>query len=91
MSEFKTWLEDHYDADILAPESIQDVLEALESGDPLTALAKLVQYRKEAWSVEQDRRDRDSDAFIDSLVNQYGVDRFGSHQAGVRAWQSRAA
>ena len=51
----------------------------------------LIQYAEHVYeSWDEDVR-KQKDAFIDSLVNQYGVDRFGSHQAGVRAWQSRAA
>lgn len=90
IDDYNQFLEDNFDADILDKEQIQEVLDLLLT-HPLQAQIRLQAFRKEAWAAEQERRDRESDEYIDFMVNEYGVDRFPSAQAGHLAWHAMKA
>lgn len=87
--EMKQWLDDHFDVDILDGEKIQDVLDLLMR-KPDEAAALLTAYRLAAWKEEVALLEAESDEFNDFILNQYGIDRFGSMEAARKAWQERA-
>lgn len=90
-SGYQQFLDDHYDTDILDSDQLQDVLTCMDNGQYGEALKRLNEYRKAAFAVHQERADRESDAYIDFMVDQHGVDRFGSAQAGHEDWHKEKA